>query len=85
MVRAGADGGEHLGGLGGGEDELHVLRWFLHDLQQGVEALPRDHVGLVDDEDLVAVPDGGERGAFPQVTGMIHAAVGGRVHLDDVQ
>ncbi len=34
---------------------LHVLGRLLDDLQQGVEALRRDHVGLVDDEDLVAV------------------------------
>ena len=85
VVRAGADGGEHLGGFRGGEDELHVLRRFLHDFQQRIEALARDHVGLVDDEDLVAVAHGRKGGAFAQVTRVVHAAVGGGVHLDDVQ
>ena len=85
VVGAGPDGGEHLARLGGREDELDVLRRLLDDLEQGVEALARDHVRLVDDEDLVPVPDGRERGALPQVAGVVHAAVAGRVHLDHVE
>ncbi|SIM89214.1 Uncharacterised protein [Mycobacteroides abscessus subsp. abscessus] len=85
VVGAGADGAEDLGRLGGREDEFDVLRRLLHDLQQRVEPLAGDHVRLVDDEDLVAVPHGGEGRAFAQVTGVVHAAVGGGVHLDDVQ
>ena len=85
VVRAGADGRQDLVRLRGGEDELDVLRRLLDDLQQRVEAVARDHVGLVDDEDLVPVPDRGERGALAQLAGVVHAAVGGGVHLDDVQ
>ena len=84
MVRARPDGADDLLGLGRGEDELHVGRRLLHDLQQGVEALRRDHVGLVDDVDLVAAVHGGEEGPLTQVTRLVHAAVAGRVDLDDV-
>ncbi len=84
VVGAGADRPEHLVGLGGREDELHVGRRLLHHLQQGVETLLGDHVGLVHDVDLVAAVDGREEGPLAQVAGVVHAAVGGRVDLDDV-
>ena len=85
VVGAGADGADDLVRLRGGEDELQVLRRLLHDLQQGVEARRGDHVGLVDDEDLVAVPHRGERGALAQAAGVLHAAVRGGVDLQHVQ
>ena len=75
VVGTRANGGEHLGRLGGREDELHVLRGLFHDFQECIEALARDHVRLINDEDLVAIPHRGESGAFAQVTGVIHAAV----------
>ena len=37
------------------KDELYVLRRLFNELEQGIEALGADHVGFVDDEDLVAV------------------------------
>ena len=49
-----SNGADDLVRLGRGEDELHVLRRLLDDLEQGVETLSRDHVRLVDDVDLVA-------------------------------
>ena len=75
---------DDLLGLGRGEDELHVLRRLLDDLQQGVEALRRHHVRLVDDVDLVAALRRPVGGAFAQVTGVVDTAMGGRVDLDDV-
>ena len=54
VVGPGADRPDDLLRLGCREDELHMLRRLLDDLQQGVEALRGDHVGLVDDVDLVA-------------------------------
>ena len=84
MVGARADGADHLVGFGGGEDEHDMFRWLLHDFEQCVEALRRDHVGLVEDEDLVAVAGRGETGAFAQFTGVIHAVVRGGVDFDHV-
>ena len=84
VVGARADGPDDLLRLGGGEDELGVGRGLLDQLQQGVEALRRDHVGLVDDVDLVAARDGGEVGPLTQVTRVVDTAVRGRVDLDDV-
>ena len=69
MVGARADGADDLLRLGGGEDEFHVRRRLLDEFEQGVEALRGDHVGLVEDEDLVAVAGGGEGGALAQVAG----------------
>ena len=84
VVGARADGADHLVRLGGGEDEHDMLRRLLHDFQQRVEALRRDHVGLVEDEDLVAVARGGESGAFAQFAGIVDAVVRGRVDFHDV-
>ena len=85
VVRAGADGADDLVRLGGGEDELDVFRRLFDDLQQGIEARRGDHVGLIDNEDLVAVPDRSVGGPFAEVAGVVHAAVAGGVDLDDVQ
>ena len=85
VVGAGPDGADDLLGLGGREDELHVLRRLLDDLQQRVEALRRDHVRLVEDEDLVAVAGGGEDGALAEVAGVVDAVVARRVDLDHVE
>ena len=53
-MRARADGADDFFWLGGSENEDQVLWGFLHNLQQGVEALGGDHVGFVDNEDAVA-------------------------------
>ena len=75
---------DHLVGLGRREDEPQV-RWRLLDqLEQGVEALRGDHVGLVDDVDLVATADRCEERLLPQLAGVIDAAVRGGVDLDHV-
>ena len=84
MVGARADRADDLVRLRGGEDETDVLRWLLHDLEQGVEALPRDHVRLVDDVDLVSVAHRPERRLLAQLAGVVDAPVGGGVDLDDV-
>ena len=85
VVGAGADGPDDLLRLGGREDELDVSRGLLDELEQGVEALGGDHVGLVEDEDLEAVPGRGEGGALAQVAGVVDAVVAGGVDLDDVE
>ena len=84
VVGARADGRQHLVGLGRGEDEPQVGRRLLDQLEQGVEALRGDHVGLVDDVDLVAVAHRGEERLLTQVAGIVHTTVGRRVDLDDV-
>lgn len=75
MVGARADGADHLVWFGGGEDEHHMLRRLLHDFQQRVEALRRDHVSFVENENLVAVAGGGESGTFAQFAGVVHTVV----------
>ena len=84
VVGARADRRQHLVGLGGGEDEPQMRRRLLDELEQGVEALRGDHVGLVDDVDLVFAADGREERLLAQVTRVVDAAVRRRVDLDDV-
>ena len=84
VVRAGADGRDDLLGLGGREDEPEVLGRLLDELEQGVEALRGDHVGLVDDVDLVAALDRGEERLLAQVARVVDATVGRGVDLDHV-
>ena len=85
VVRARADGPDDLVRLRRGEDELHVRRRLLDDLEQRVEPLRGDHVRLVEDEDLEPVPGRGERRALAQVTRVVDAVVARSVDLDDVQ
>ncbi len=84
VVRPRPDGADDLLRLGGREDELHVRRRLFDHLQQGVEALRRDHVRLVDDVDLVARGRRREEGPVAQLAGVVDATVAGRVDLDDV-
>ena len=84
VVRARANGRQHLVDLGGREDEAHVIRWFLDKLEERIEARGRHHVGLVDDVDLVARGGRREHRALAQFTGVVDAAVGRSVELDDV-
>ena len=82
MTRSGSD--DALG-FRRREDKLDVLGRLLDELEQRIEALVRDHVGLVDNEDLVAVTHRREGGALAQVTGVVNATVRGRVDLDHVK
>ena len=75
VVGARADRADDLFGLGGGEDELDVLRRLLDELEQGVEALRGHHVRLVEDEDLEAVARGGEDRALAQIAGVVDTVV----------
>ena len=84
VVGPGTNRPDDLLRLGRREDELDVRRGLLDEFQQGVEALRGDHVGLVDDVDLVPRVHRGEEGPLTQITGVVDAAVGGRVNLDDV-
>ncbi len=83
-MRTGSDRADDLLGLGRREDELEVRRRLLDELEQRVEALRRDHVGLIDDVDLVAAADRREEGPLPQVAGIVDATVAGSVDLDDI-
>ena len=84
MVGARPDGADDLLRFRGGEDKLRMRRGFLDELQQRVETRGGDHVGLVDDVDLVAAVHRGEEGALPQVPGVLDTAVAGGVDLDHV-
>ena len=84
MVRARADRADHLFGLGRGEDEHHMLRRLLHDLEQRIEPLLGHHMRLVEDEDLVAVARRREPRAFTQFARVVHTVVARGVDLHDV-
>ena len=58
---------------------------LLERLEQGVEGLAREHVDLVHDVHLEAAVDRREGDLVAQVAHVVDAAVGGGVHLDDVQ
>jgi hypothetical protein len=62
-----------------------VGRRLFNDLEQRVEALRRDHVGLIQDENLESVAGRGEDGALTKVTGIINTVVARSVNFDDVQ
>ena len=84
VVRTRPDRADDLLGLGRREDELQVGRGLLDQLEQGVEALRGDHVGLVDDVDLVAARHRREERLLAQIPRVVDAAVARRVDLDHV-
>ena len=62
-----------------------MRRRLLERLQQGVERLAGELVGLVDDVDLVLALGGRESDLFTQVPHLVDAAVARRVDLDQVE
>ena len=71
--------------LGGGEDKLGVLRRLFEGLQQGVEGAGREHVHLVNDEDLVTGAARQVADVLAQLADIIDAGVGGAIDLDYVK
>jgi DNA-binding YbaB/EbfC family protein len=78
------DGDGDFVNFGGGEDELHMGRWFLERLEEGVPCVVREHVHFVDDEDFEAVSLGSVREAFLKPAHVIDAGVAGTVDLLNV-
>ena len=76
---------QHLLQLGRAEDEDEVGRRLLDQLQQRVEGGVRELVRLVEDVDLVAALDRLHDDALADLADVVDAALGGRVHLDDVE
>ena len=58
---------------------------LLQGFQECVGCLVGEHVGFVDDIDLVAGLCGGEVDLFPDIPDLVDAPVAGGVHLDDVE
>ena len=84
-MRAGTDGSNHALRFRRRKDKLHVLGRLFYELKQSVEALGADHVGFVDDEDLVAVTHRRKSRALTQVTRVIHTTVRGCVDFNNIE
>ena len=84
-LAARADRREHLLELGRAEDEDEMGRRLLDQLQQGVEGRIGQLVRLVEDVDLVAALDRLQHDALADLADVVDPALGGRVHLDDVE
>ena len=79
-----SDRGNDLVGLGSREDEAHVLRRLLHELEQRIEPRVGDHVGLVNDVDLVAGRDRGKHRTLAQLAGVFDSPMARCIEFDDV-
>ena len=85
-LRAAADGVGQLVRLGGGQDEVGVLRGLLEGLEQGVGRRPREHVRLVEDVHAPPPAGGGNRAHVgPDFADVLHLVVRGGVQFDDVE
>ena len=76
--------GQHALRVGGGQDELQILRRLFQGFEQGVEGILGQLMRLVDHEDLVAAHRRLVGGPLDQVSDLVDAAVGSRVQLDVV-
>ena len=84
VVRSRPNRADDLLGLGRRKDKFDVLRRLFDDLEQRVEALRRDHVRLVEDEDLVSIAGRREDGTLAQVASVVDSVVACRVDLDHI-
>ena len=84
-LAARAHGRQHLGEVGGAEDEDEVGRRLLDQLQQRVPGGVGELVRLVEDVDLVAALGGLEHDALADLADVVDAALRGGVHLDHVE
>ena len=85
MVGAGADCGEDFVRLRGGKDKPDVFWRLFDNFEQRIKTLLGDHVGLVQDEDFVAIAGGSKDGALPQFSRIIHTVMARGVDFDNVQ
>ena len=79
------DGNRDLVDFGRREDELHVGRRFLQRLEKRVPGLRREHVHLVHDVDLEAVPCRAEGHPLLKSPHLVDAVVAGAVNLLNVE
>src|SRR3546814_10800243 len=67
-----------------GEEEFDVGGWLLQRFQERVERVLGQHVDFVDNVDLVPRRDGGIAYGLDNFARIVHARMGGGVHLYDV-
>jgi hypothetical protein len=79
------DGLRHLVRLGGGQHEPHAGRRLLEHLEQRVERLAGEPLGLVDDVDLLPSHRRGGGCTLAKVAGIVDAAVRRGVDLHDIE
>src|SRR3546814_10666620 len=70
--------------LSRGEEEFDVGGWLLQRFQERVERVLGQHVDFVDNVDLVPRRDGGIAYGLDNFAHIVHARMGGGVHLYDV-
>jgi hypothetical protein len=85
MVGAGPNGPDYLVRFCCRKDELHVLWRLFNNLEERVEPLRCDHVGLIEDEDLEAVPSRSKNRPLAKFAGVINAIVACGIDFDDVE
>ena len=76
---------QHLVLFRSGEDENHVCWRFLERLEEGVERCRREHVHLVDDENLVAAYLRRNSCLLHERSDILHRVVRCSVELEDIQ
>ena len=84
-LAAGEDGGGHFLDLGRRQNEDDMCGGLFQRFQQRIKGRCGQHVHLVDDIHLILAGAGSVGGLVPQVADIIHAVVGGCVHLHHVQ
>jgi len=62
-----------------------MLGWFFHNFEQSIKALLGNHVGFIENEDFVAISGRSKHRSLPQVSGIIHTVVAGRINFDYIQ
>ena len=85
MVGARPNRSDDLVGFRCREDKLDVLGWLFDDFEESVEALLRDHVCFVEDENFVPVAGGSKPRPFSKFACVIDPIVARCINFDDVK
>jgi hypothetical protein len=62
-----------------------MLRWFLHQFQQGIKALRGDHMCFIENKDFVAITSRCKDSALTKISGIVNTIVTRSVDFDDVE
>ena len=84
LQTAGQHGNRQFLGIGGGQQELHVLRRLFQGFQKRVEGLVGEHVHLVDEVHLEPATTGCVLNVIGQFAHVIHAGAGCGVDFDKI-
>ena len=84
-LAAAQDRGQDPLGIGCGQHEHHLWRWFFQGFEQRIKRCCGEHVALIHHVHLPARLHRGESGAFDEIANVVDTGVGRGIDLDHIK